>query len=226
MRSSIREPLVSQQDERTSILIADQEPKKQVAAKRPELYAERLGFEVLDKDILEEKQFTDRALFTDRGPHQEGVHVGERKKGGVKIVEYEREVESKDEAPEHAEEPSIDFKTMYKEYKDRTEFSLPYTMARMQDAMFLDEHRLVTLEHIFYSQDGAYTKLIRNDKDKGTFGKSESGRDSYNKVPYYYEDQQVEYFDEWKARDMPVMEAAQGIKVEAVLTLWSINSKG
>ena len=72
--------------------------------------------------------------------------------------------------------------------------------------MFLDEHRLVTLEHIFYSKDGAYTKLVQNAEDLNIFGKLASSHESYNKVPVYYEDQDADYFDHWKARNMPFMD--------------------
>ena len=45
--------MVSQYEERASSLEVAPIVKKKAAAKRPELYAERLGFEVIDKDILE-----------------------------------------------------------------------------------------------------------------------------------------------------------------------------
>lgn len=36
------------------------------------------------------------------------------------------------------------------EYRKRTESSNPYTLQRIEDAMFVDEKTVVALEYIFY----------------------------------------------------------------------------
>ena len=50
----------------------------------------------------------------------------------------------------------INFSELLKEYRDRTEFSLPYTIMQAEDVMFVDSKRAVTLEYIFYQREGRY----------------------------------------------------------------------
>ena len=127
MKSSIKEPLVSQYEERASTPEVAPIVKKK-AARRQELYAERLGFEVLDKDILEsekeEKVAKKEVKF--EADTKEGVH-------SVMPGRVKRDVKDSDpkEAEEAEDDPFIDFKTMHKEYKERTEFTLPFTITRM-----------------------------------------------------------------------------------------------
>ena len=44
----------------------------------------------------------------------------------------------------------IDFENMLEDYRKRNEFSWPYTMMQVEDMMFLDRNRLVSLEYVFY----------------------------------------------------------------------------
>ena len=57
------------------------------------------------------------------------------------------------------EQSLIDFKGMLEAYRQRTEFSFPYTMMQVADVMFINDKKLVTLEYIFYQNDGKYSAL-------------------------------------------------------------------
>ena len=61
----------------------------------------------------------------------------------------------------------IDFRGMFQEYRARTEFSLPYTIMTMEDVIFVDETKLVSLEYIFYQGDGAYSSLQETEYIEG-----------------------------------------------------------
>ena len=54
----------------------------------------------------------------------------------------------------------IDFHGEIKKYQRRTQKELPYTIQQTEDAIFIDERRLVALEYIFYTKDnGRYHRL-------------------------------------------------------------------
>ena len=48
---------------------------------------------------------------------------------------------------------SIDFKEMFQQYRERTEMNAPHIYIQVEDTMFLDQNRLVSLECIFYARD-------------------------------------------------------------------------
>ena len=56
---------------------------------------------------------------------------------------------------EKSAEKQIDFKELLSDYRRRTETKMPYTMMRVEDAMFVDSKRLVALEYIYYDRRGA-----------------------------------------------------------------------
>ena len=56
---------------------------------------------------------------------------------------------------------------MFQEYRARTEFSLAYTIMTMEDVIFVDETKLVSLEYIFYQGDGAYSSLQETEYIEG-----------------------------------------------------------
>ena len=47
------------------------------------------------------------------------------------------------------------FKEMFKEYRSRTEMSAPHIYISVEDTMFLDNNRLVSLECVYYTKDDA-----------------------------------------------------------------------
>jgi hypothetical protein len=54
---------------------------------------------------------------------------------------------------------SIDFKSQLEGLKKRTEFDLPYTLTQVEDAMFLDQYHVLTLEFHYYQNDCKYSTL-------------------------------------------------------------------
>ena len=54
---------------------------------------------------------------------------------------------------------SIDFKSQLDALKQRTEFNLPFTLSQVEDAMFLDQYHVVTLEFHYYQNDCKYSVL-------------------------------------------------------------------
>ena len=46
-----------------------------------------------------------------------------------------------------------------REYRERNEFSLPYTIMQIEDVMFIDEKKMVALEYIFYQKKSKYSRL-------------------------------------------------------------------
>lgn len=48
---------------------------------------------------------------------------------------------------------SIDFKRLMDDYRKRTEINMPYSMMKVEDAMFVNKKQMVALEYIFYDTD-------------------------------------------------------------------------
>ena len=48
------------------------------------------------------------------------------------------------------------------EYRERTEFSMPYTIMQVEDVIFVNEKKVIALEYIFYSKKGNYSKMRPN----------------------------------------------------------------
>lgn len=60
---------------------------------------------------------------------------------------------------ENNTDKSIDFSAQLSALKRRTETDLPYTLTQLEDAMYLDQNSIVTLEYHYYQNDCTYTKL-------------------------------------------------------------------
>ena len=56
----------------------------------------------------------------------------------------------------------INFKEMLQEYRNRTEFSVPYTIMQVEDVIFVNEKKLIALEYIFYNKEGNYSKIVKD----------------------------------------------------------------
>ena len=76
------------------------------------------------------------------------------------------------------QERVIDFKGLLQKYRDRTEFSIPYTIMQVEDVMFINEKTIVALEYIFYNQKGKYSK-IKSDKDNACTQEHNLGLENY-----------------------------------------------
>jgi hypothetical protein len=48
---------------------------------------------------------------------------------------------------------------MLANYRKHTEASCPYTILQVEDAMFIDQGKAISLEYIFYQKDGEYVSL-------------------------------------------------------------------
>lgn len=60
----------------------------------------------------------------------------------------------------------INFKKMLQEYRDRSEFNVAYTIMQVEDVMFVDDNTIVALEYVFYSKEGHYHKIKKEDQMK------------------------------------------------------------
>lgn len=69
---------------------------------------------------------------------------------------------------------------MLTEHRQRTETNLPFTIQQVEDVMFVDERRLVSLEYIFYQKDGEYRK-IKHQKEDDFATDHKLGTDDYAK---------------------------------------------
>ena len=80
----------------------------------------------------------------------------------------------------------IDFKQQLKDYRKRNEFSYPYTMMQVEDVMFIDDKKMVSLEYIFYQKDAEYSLLENEyDKDKCLLGELNVGGENDTENKYY-----------------------------------------
>lgn len=57
----------------------------------------------------------------------------------------------------------INFKHQLQEYRDRSEFNMAYTIMQVEDVMFVDDTTIVALEYVFYSKEGQYHRIKRDD---------------------------------------------------------------
>jgi hypothetical protein len=53
----------------------------------------------------------------------------------------------------------IDFNKELKVIKELTELNIPYTITQVEDAMYLDQNFVVTLEYHFYQKDLKYSYI-------------------------------------------------------------------
>ena len=58
-------------------------------------------------------------------------------------------------------EDLINFQDQLNDYRKRSEYNLPYTMQAVEDVMFIDATKLVSLESIFYqtNETAKYSKI-------------------------------------------------------------------
>lgn len=68
------------------------------------------------------------------------------------------EIAAEDDIPNNTDK-CIDFNAQLEAYKKRTTSSLPYTLTQVEDAMFLDQYHIVTLEYHYYQNDCKYSTL-------------------------------------------------------------------
>ena len=118
----------------------------------------------------------------------------------------------------------IDFDDMLQKYRQRTEHTLPFTKMEIKDTMFLDKNRLVSLEYIYYTKQGNYSSLrARESNIPHIFGeiKDEENQGIYKKKPECYDDDLEDYLE-----NKMVMIDENDTKVEILLSIWSINSRG
>lgn len=59
-------------------------------------------------------------------------------------------VKGDDDQVENNTDKSIDFSAQLSALKRRTETDLPYTLTQVEDAMYLDQNSIVTLEYHYY----------------------------------------------------------------------------
>lgn len=61
----------------------------------------------------------------------------------------------------------INFQEELTKYRERTESKLPYTIQQIEDVMFIDEKKIVSLEYITYTnkKDGRYHRLRKMNKE-------------------------------------------------------------
>ena len=108
----------------------------------------------------------------------------------------------------------IDFKKMLVEYRERTEFEMPYTPSQIEDTMFVNDNTLVSLEYIYYQKNVQYSTL----KQKKDRKRNSGGVDT--KVPIVLEDSQDNYLDTMQTC------AVEVVCPESYITLWQIGSEG
>lgn len=58
-----------------------------------------------------------------------------------------------------SEEPEINFKKLLEEHKKRTENNMPFTLQQVEDIIFVSDRKLISLEYIFYQQQGNYHEI-------------------------------------------------------------------
>ena len=80
----------------------------------------------------------------------------------------------------------IDFDQQLQAYKERTEMTLPYVATQVEDAMYLNQQHVVTLEYHYFQNDCIYSPLEKVDekdisdhlpeKEKDIFGTKNFGK--------------------------------------------------
>ena len=87
----------------------------------------------------------------------------------------------------------INFKQMLQEYRDRSEYNMPYTIMQVEDVMFVDDNTIVALEYVFYSKEGKYHKIKRDytvssegQNITSTFNIKSNKAKNKEKVPHYF----------------------------------------
>ena len=75
---------------------------------------------------------------------------------------------------------SIDFSAELKALKRRTELDMPYTVTQCEDAMYIDQSTVVTLEFHYFQNDCKYTNLQPLNEHIDSHGKlvDENGNDA------------------------------------------------
>ena len=63
---------------------------------------------------------------------------------------------------------------MFQEYRDRTEANLPYTIITIEDVIFINERKLVSLEQIYFQPDGKYNNIEEVGEDYKNYLSSSS----------------------------------------------------
>ena len=58
----------------------------------------------------------------------------------------------------------VDFDSRFKEHIHRTEKVIPFTLTQVEDAMYLDQHTVATLELHYYQNCCKYIKLEQCDE--------------------------------------------------------------
>lgn len=118
------------------------------AAKQPEHYRNKVQeqWARAEDDVPEEQ---DQAA--EEAPGKATAPAEDDGLGGIEIA-------AEDDIPNNTDK-SIDFNAQLEAYKKRTTSSLPYTLTQVEDAMFLDQYHIVTLEYHYYQNDCKYSTL-------------------------------------------------------------------
>lgn len=84
----------------------------------------------------------------------------------------------------------IDFKAQLEAFKRRTEQNFPFTLTQVEDAMYIDQYSIMTLEYYYYHNQCKYSYLNAhseyinetNDlvREDGTLAKHKLGTHLYN----------------------------------------------
>ena len=53
----------------------------------------------------------------------------------------------------------INFKKLLDEHRNRTQKTFPFTLQQVEDAIFVDENHIISLEYIFYQKNTNYLTL-------------------------------------------------------------------
>ena len=68
---------------------------------------------------------------------------------------------------------------------------------QIEDAIFVDENRMVTLESIFYQKDSKYSKISKNEDLKEnimSFGYKQNQQTVFNDKPEYFQEAEIPKF--------------------------------
>lgn len=89
------------------------------------------------------------------------ANENERKEEGLQTAGFNLDID--EEVPNNTDK-SIDFQAQLDAYKKRTQQELPFTLTQVEDAMFIDQYYLMTLEYHYYQNDSQYIQLQRLDE--------------------------------------------------------------
>ena len=76
-----------------------------------------------------------------------------------------------DEVPQedHDQEKKTDFHKLLKDYKERAENKLSYTIQQTDDVIFVNKNHVVALEYIYYTNNGGnYHRIVKHKVDENS----------------------------------------------------------